>query len=79
MYANQEVAQIATCSADSSIKVWKFNAEGSSLDAIATHQLGDAEDVNKQLLNVVNFSENDQVQTIAVNLQGDLIMMANDQ
>ena len=53
------MAQIATCSADSSIKVWKFNAEGSLLEAIATYQLGDAEDVNKQLLNVVCFTEND--------------------
>ena len=61
------------------MKKWKFNEETKELSEVAAiPQFEGAEEVvDRQLCGLVCFSENDTIHTVAVNMQGDLILTAN--
>lgn len=53
-------ADVATCSADNTIKTWKLNEETKELTNVATlHQSNNAEEsVSRMLMNMLCFEEN---------------------
>ena len=67
---------ILTCSSDNTIKSWKFDAESNQLTEVKTIQQfeGATEEISRQMLGLVCFEENGALQTIGVNLGGDLVM-----
>ena len=62
-----------TCSADNTVKLWKLNENALTEMSTILQYEGAEEHVSRQLLNVICFIENGELNTVAVNLNGDLV------
>ena len=66
-------ADLVTCSADNTVKLWKLNENALTEMSTILQYEGAEEHVSRQLLNVICFIENGELNTVAVNLNGDLV------